>query len=1039
MIITKAALQFRPSVYVLLALILITGTDAYLTLPLEAAPDVQIPIILVSTVYPGVAPEDIETLLTTPLERELKDLKDVKEMTSSNSESVSMIQIEFNSGVDMDQAYQKTRDKVDKARPDLPKDAEDPTLMEINISEFPIMVVNVYGSGNILDIKANAERLQDEIEMVPGVLDVKLTGGEEREIHIHLDPQKMENHEVSLGLVISRIQQEHINIPGGNLTLGGSKYLVRLSGEYKNVKEMEQIVLKTPEGRSVKIKDIGYVEDGFKERKSISRVNGQECVTLRVQKRSGENIVRIAEDVKGLLEAFKKTLPEGMSVFIQQDESKHIRSIVTDLENSVISGLILVLGVLLFWMGARNAFFVAIAIPLSLMMTFATLSMMGITLNMVVLFSLIIALGMLVDNSIVVVESIFRHASEGKSRMEAAYEGTKEVAWPIIASTATTVAAFGPMLFWPDIMGEFMSYLPKTVIISLLASLFVALVINPVIAATFLKPGAALFDDSGEAKGLILGSYNRALRLSLKWPATIFGLSMLLFALVLFLFIELNAGVEFFAETTPERAQVSVKTALGTELGRTDEMTGWVEALAGQDDNIETMVANVGFGGGSMTGSSASTHLAVVDVEFKDRHERGARTPQMSIKDLRAAVAELPGGEFRIQTQKMGPPTGAPVDVRISGKDYTILREYAQRIADLLGTIEGVVDVKNDYEAGLPEVRVLVDREAAKLRGVSTAAIGDAIRGAINGVEAAKLREGDKEYEIVVRFAPEFRRNLDDLRNLRVTGKDDIQIPLRDVTRVVTAGGVGTINHTDRKRTISITADVAGQRSSSEVLVEVQALVDQKIKPPSGYQLRYGGESEEQDKAASFLGRAFLIGVFIMALILITQFNSLLTPMIILGSIIMSLMGVFLGLLVLRDKFGIMMTGMGVISLAGVVVNNAIVLIDYINQLRARGEALVEAIAIAGLVRFRPVMMTAVTTVLGMLPMALGVNIDFRNLAFDSGGGSTEWWGPMARAIVFGLAIATVMTLIMVPVMYLLKERIVALALRLLGREAVAK
>ena len=1035
MIVTKTALKFRPSVYVLILIIVFGGVRAYQSMPLEAAPDVQIPLILVSTVYPGVAPSDIETLVTNPLERELKDLKNVKKMTGSSSESVSVIQIEFDSSVDMDDAYQKVRDRVDKAKVDLPKDAEEPVLTEINFSEFPIMLVNVFGDIGLVRLKQIAESIEQRIEAIEGVLDVEVTGGLEREIQVVLNPERLEYYKIGVGQVIGRIQEEHLNIPGGNLELGESKYLVRVSGEYKDVALMEQIVLKAPSGNPVRLGDVGRVLDGYKDRESISRVNRKECVSLRIQKRAGENVVRISDEVHALLDALKTNLPPGVELFVQQDDSKHIRDIVSDLENSVITGLILVLAVLFFFMGLRNAFFVAIAIPLSLLITTTCLSMMGVTLNMVVLFSLILALGMLVDNSIVVVENIYRHASDGMSRGRAAYVGTAEVAWPIIASTATTVVAFGPMLFWPDLMGEFMSYLPRTVITALLGSLFVGLVVNPVVAAGFLKGGPKLFGESGEVSNPLLKVYRATLGWSLDWPKLMMVLAVGALAGVVWLYTQFGAGVEFFPNTTPERAQIRVKAPRGTLLQKTDRMVREVEQLSSGEDNIKNAVTNVGFGGGQVVvgGGGGSSHRAVMDLEFKDRHERTHSTWD-SIRSLREQLVHLPGAEYRIEVAKMGPPTGAAVDVQISGEDYGHLQLYAQQVKTALATVEGVVDIKDDYDSGFPEIRVDVDRERAKVRKVSTAAVGQALRTAITGTKAAVLRDGDEEHDIIVRYERAHRSSINDVLDLKVTGEDDVQIPVRDVARVRTTGGVGTINHVDRKRTIKISADVMG-RSSSEVLVDVRKRLDADLKLAPGYSLHYAGESEEQDRAAEFLSRAFIIGVLLMAMILITQFNSVLRPTIILASIIMSMMGVLCGLIITGKKFGIIMTGMGVISLAGVVVNNAIVLIDYINQLREKhGMGLVEGVLQAGLVRFRPVVMTAITTILGMLPMALGVNIDFRSWRIDVGSNSTEWWGPMARAVIFGLLFATLMTLVMVPVMYVLQVRFTEFWQRVLDR-----
>jgi multidrug efflux pump len=1039
--ITKVAIQFRTSVYVLLVLIVFVGSDAYQRMPLEAAPDVTIPIILVSTVYPGVAPADMETLVTNVLERELKNLKDVKRMTSSSAESVSVVTIEFESDVDMDDAYQKVRDQVDKARPDLPDEAEEPALAEINISEFPMMLINVFGDYDLVRLKQFAEGLEERLEQINGVLEVEITGGREREIQVRLDPERMEYYKVGVGQVIGSIQREHLNMPGGNIELGDSKYLVRVPGEYRDVSEMEAIVLKTPAGNPVSLRDVGRVVDGFQDRVSQSRVNGKECVTLRVTKRSGENLVRIADDIRALMTELEPTFPAGVSYLIRQDQSKEIRDTVKDLENSVISGLLLVLIVLFFFMGLRNAFFVSIAIPLSMLITVGVLSFQGVTLNMVVLFALIIALGMLVDNSIVVVENIFRHASEGTSRFVAAYEGTKEVSWPIIASTATTVVAFAPLMFWPGIMGEFMGYLPRTIITALLASLFVALVINPVIAASFLTKGKKMFDDSGAVKGRVMRAYHAALSWSVRWPKIVMLMSVALLVGVVMLFAKASPGVEFFPQTTPERVQVTVKAPQGTRLSRTNDLVARVERITGTEDNTGDVVTSVGFSGNmfSSGSSAANSHQAVVDLEFKDRHERTHSTWD-TVASLRRQMKRLAGAEYRVELEKMGPPTGAPVAVRLSGPDYDVLYTYARQVRALLEKVPGVVDIKDDFEGGKPEINVEVDREKAMLRKVNTASIAQAIRTAINGTKATVLREGDEEYDVVVRYERDFRSSINDLLDIRVTGKDDVQIPLRDVAGVRTAGGLGSIRHTDQRRTVQVTADVMG-RSSSEVVMELEGLVPAEISLPEGYTYAFAGESEEEDKAAAFLSRAFTIGLFLMALILITQFNSVLRPLIILGSIVMSLMGVLLGLVITGNKFSVMMTGMGVISLAGVVVNNAIVLIDYVNQLRdIHGLGLIEAVVRAGVVRFRPVMMTAITTILGMAPMALGVSVDFRTWTIDSGATTSQWWGPMAQAIIFGLGLATLMTLILVPVMYVGIENLTAgagrLTRRLTGRSA---
>ena len=1036
MSITSYAVSHKPTAYVLVLLLFIAGVNAYRVLPLESAPDIEIPIILVQTLYLGVAPTDLEKLVTNVLERELKDLKDVKKLSSSSSESVSIITIEFETDVDMDDAYEKVRDKVDKAKVDLPRDAEDPVLIEINISEFPIMLVNVAADYGMVRLKQVAEDIEDVVEQVPGVLGVDMVGGLEREIQIYLDPNRMEFYELGFGQVISRIQQEHLTTPAGNLELGQSKYTVRIPGEYKDVRLLEDLVLKSPNGNPVKLRDIGRVIDGFAERTTISRTDGIESINLRVVKRAGEDGVRMAERIRADLAALSPTLPTGTKVEVVKDESIYIRDIVTDLENNIISGLLLVLLVLFVAMGLLNASFVALAIPLSMLITFIALRLLGVTLNMVVLFSLILALGMLVDNSIVIIENIYRHASEGTERNLAAIGATSEVAWPVITSTLTTVVAFAPLLFWEGVMGTFMGYLPKTVIIALFASLFVALVINPVTASSFLRTsGKKLFDDSGVPTGPVLGRYHRVLAWSLDHPWWLISASNLLLIVTVMAYARFGSGIEFFPSSTPERAQVSIKAPQGTTLATTDGYMRQVEAFAQTEDNVKMTIANVGYGGGmlNLQSGGGNSHLAVADVEFKDRHERTHSTWD-SIEAFRGFLSGLAGGEFKVDVEKHGPPTGAAVSVEISGPDYAVSTRLTREVKELLGTIQGVVDLKDDYEAGKPELVVEIDRVQAKLRGVDTLVISQAVRSAINGTKVSVLREGEEEYDIVVRSDERFRASIADLLDLRVTGKDDVQVPLRDVATVRTTGGLGSIKHIDRRRTILVSADVSG-RSSSEVMLEVKALLGEKLQLPPGYFVTYSGEDEHQQEAVEFLSEAFLIGLLLILMILITQFNSVLRPAIIMGSVVMSLIGVLLGLLLFREKFGIIMTGMGVISLAGVVVNNAIVLIDYTDQLLTKhGLPLREALLRAGVTRFRPVLLTAITTILGMLPMALGISIDFTTFSIDTGSSTVEWWGPLARAVSFGLSFATVLTLIMVPVMYLVQARVVDVSRRLFGR-----
>ncbi len=1020
--IIQTALKLRTTVYVIVAFIVIIGSISYSAMPLENIPNIEIPVMLVSTVYPGVSPEDMERLVTNVLEKELKDLKDIKTLTSSSAESASTVVLEFETGTNLDVAYQKTRDKVEKAKPDLPPDAEAPTIIEIEFSEFPMMLINLTGDYEGNKLKSIAETVQDRIEKIPGVLGVDLTGGKDREIQIYLNPSKMEHYKLGIDKVINRIRQEHRTTPAGSLDLGQSKYSVRIPGEYKDVKKMEDIIVKTPAGHPVRLKDVGMVNDGFKELSTISRINQKECITLKIKRRSGENIVHIADAIRTVFKNEKDLLPDDVEYTIRQDESIAIRDSVSDLENGIITGFIFVMGVLLFSMGVRNASFVAVAIPMSMLMSFIILDAMGITLNIVVLFGLILSLGMLVDNSIVVVENIYRHVSEGKSRMVAAYEATKEVAWPIIASTATTICVFLPLLFWPGVMGDFMKELPITVISVLASSLFVALVINPVVASTFLTyKGKILKEGSHTSQGWLLQRYAKVLDWSLDNPWKVLLSSGGLFLATVILFGMFGAGVELFPTVTPKRAQVIVKTPQGTRLQQTDTIVKQVETLVQDEKNIKDVVSNVGVGGTMFAGGSP-TNQAILNVEFQAREDRTENTWD-TVESVRKKISDIPGAEIQVETESMGPPRGAPVSIEIFGPDFETIADYADKVKALIATVPGVVDIRDDYESGKPEIRIDVDREKAMLRKVNTASISNAVRAAINGIEASVLREGDEEYDIIVRYDKRFRTSIEDILDIRVTGKDDVQIPVRDVATVRTVGGLGSINHIEQKRAIAVTSWLTEERSSPEVMADVKKLLAKELKLPKGYSIKYTGENQDQEETTAFLLKAFTIGIMLMLIILITQFNSVTRPGIILGSVVMSTIGVLIGLVLTQAKFGIMMSGVGVISLAGVVVNNAIVLIDYTDKLKRRpGMTLKKALARAGVVRFRPVLLTAITTVLGLLPMAFEFGIDFRTMSLVYGTDPMEYWGPMARAICYGLIFATVLTLVVVPAMYLVQD-----------------
>ncbi|RME49888.1 MAG: efflux RND transporter permease subunit, partial [Deltaproteobacteria bacterium] len=963
----------------------------------------------------GVSPSDIETLVTQPLERELKELKDVEEMSSTSAEGISIITIEFTPEANIDEALQKVREKVDLARPDLPKDAEDPVITEISFSDWPIIILTLSGDVGPVRLKAIGEDLEEKIEQIPGVLEVNLNGGVEREIQVLVDPKRLAYYHVTLDDVMHAVQGENVNLPGGDIDVGSASYLVRVPADFKHPEEISDLVVKMKGGKPVFVRDVARVVDGFKDRATLARLDGREAISLGVTKRTGENIIRIIDEIKALVAREAENFPPGTEVAFLNDQSKQIRQMVQELENNILSGLLLVLGVLFVALTFNTAILVAVAIPLSMLITFVVLQVLGITLNMVVLFSLILALGMLVDNAIVIVENIYRHASMGKPMLRATQAAVLEVAWPVTTSTITTLSAFFPLLFWPGIMGKFMGFLPRTLIIALSASLFVALVMNPVLSKRFLRvPKGRLRDPDLEVEdNAFVRLYRRSLIVSLRHPILVVVLGVLSLVGTIFAYGKLGQGVEFFPETTPEKAIINIEAPLGTRLEATNEIVREIESYIATLDGVETFVSIVGGAQAQrVTDSNANApNKAQINIDLDPD-----RDPWGTIARIRAFTATITGAEIDVEKEKVGPPSGAPIAVELSGPDFAELGRLAHQLRERIKGIEGIVDLKDDYALSRPEIQVIVDRTAAQQAKTSTGRIAATIRTAINGSKASTLREAEDEYDITVRLDEPFRRSIDDLENLAIPGDKGVPIPLSELAELRMLPGAGAIRHKETKRVVTVRANVTG-RLANDVLHDVQTtLADFAL--PAGYSLRYAGENEEQDKARAFLAKAFVVGLFLIFLTLVTQFNSVVLPVIILISVILSLIGVLWGLIVTATPFGVIMTGLGVISLAGVVVNNAIVLIDFIQQLRSGGMQKLEAIVMAGQIRLRPVLLTAVTTILGLIPMAIGWSIDFSHLKIAPAGRSGEWWAPMAIAVIFGLTLATLLTLIVVPVLY---------------------
>jgi len=1066
--------KHRAPVYLMVVCVFIFGLGTYMLLPRESNPDVKVPVVMVSTPYIGVSPKDIETLVTNPLENEMSGIKDLKKMSSTSAEGVSLITLEFVPEVVIADVLQRVRDRVNRVKPDLPGDAEDPDVREISFSDVPILIVSIGGPVDEERLKHLGEDLEDEVKQVQGVLDATLSGGRTRQIRVQVDPTRLEYYGLQFGDVLSAISAENVNIPGGNITTGDSNYLLRVPGEFSDPQQIEGVAIKRVGDRPVFVSDVATVADDFEDRSSYARMNGDSSVSLAVTKRSGANILDIADEVKALAARHQETWPEGVTYEVLGDQSKNVNDMVLDLENNIFSALILVVGVLVFFMGARNSLFVAVAIPLSMLLGFVIIYAFGMTLNMVVLFSLILALGMLVDNAIVLVENIYRHHEEGADIQTAAIEATNEVAGAVIASTATTVAAFFPLVFWTGIMGQFMGYLPKTVIIVLVSSLVIALGVLPVVTSRLLKvkgrnpdgsrKGASQVDKedepyragappservpTDEELGPVLRAYKGFLGASIRHR---YISATLVFGSLIGTFVAygaLNHGTEFFPSVEPDQATVSVRAPDGTDLEATDRIMREVEAILAEEENVDTFVAETGVSGGGqdpMAGVQSATNAGRVTVDFLPHATKAkpGETPRIesttvTIERLREKIASIVGAKITIAKMEMGPPVGPKISVEVSGKEFHQVGQMAAQVRREMSQIDGTTDLEDTYRVGRPEMRLRIDRGAAKRVGASTQAVASAVRTAVAGTEASKLRDGEDEYDILVEVAPRFKDDLQAVLGMRIPGRidtspDTFPVPLSAVASYELTGGSGSIRHIDQDLVITITGDVEEGFNENEVRERVQQYIS-KRDMPAGFQLRLGGANDEQQNAVDFLSKAFLVAIFLIALVLVTQFNSFSTPTIILGSVVLSLVGVLWGLIITGTPFGVIMTGLGVISLAGVVVNNAIVLLEYVEQLKEQGSSTREALLRAGLVRFRPVMLTAATTILGLVPMAVGISVDVRNMEIVVGSQNASWWGPMAVAVIFGLLFSTLLTLVMVPTFYSILEDFRGLPARLKSR-----
>jgi multidrug efflux pump subunit AcrB len=1106
--ITNWCVENKTTIYVLTFIITIAGWFTYQNLPKEQFPDIVVPTIIVTTLHPGTSPEDVENLITKPLEKQLKAVTGVKRIKSNSIENFSLITVEFTTGIEVPIAKQRVKDAVDRADNELPSDLEkDPQIQEVEFSEMPIMNINMAGNYPLDKLKIFAEDLQDEIEEMPEIKRADILGALNREIQINVDLYRMQAAGITFGDIQQAVSFENVNISGGELNVDNIRRNLRVSGEFKNVKSIGEIVIRSGTGASVLLKEIAEVKDSFEEKQDYSRLDNNPVITLNVIKRGGENLIVASDRIFETIERMKQTrFPQGLKITVTGDQSDRTRNELNDLINTVILGFIFVVLVLMFFMGTTDAIFVGLSVPLSSLMAFLIIYLLGwfmpelkFSLNTVVMFAFLLALGIVVDDAIVVIENTHRifHMNRDMPITQAAKMAAGEVFVPVLSGTMTNVAPFLPLLFWPGIVGEFMRYLPITLIATLFASLLVAFIMNPVFAVSFMKR-----DEDGKVKPFrellrllivmaiiavvgylinvgvgnfvifiillylinnyllkpVIYRFQHGLLVRLKngyrklisfviysWrPVFFVAGAAALFVLSIVIFVVSKPKVEFFPSGQPDFVYVYNVLPIGTDAKVTDSVTHILEkrvfeVLGENSPYVKSIITNVG---GRSSGDPRNPdrvetpYKSKITIAFVDSEERLGISTYDILEKIRAKMVGVPGAQISVERESTGPPTGKPISIEIAGEEFDELLKIQSQLTTAIqkSGIQGIEALTSDLKLNKPEITVEVDREKATREGISTRQIGGAIRTALFGLEVSKYREAKDEYKIMLRLKEADRSRVEQLLSLNIAYRDMNmggafrQVPLSSVAKVSYSSTYSSINRKNQERLITLSSNVLTGYNANEIVQQIQQLIP-SLDLPVGYTVRMGGEQEDQKETMDFLIVAFIGAVAFIFLILVTQFNSLSKPFIIFGTIVLSWIGVLLGFALTGMTMSIIMTGVGIIALAGIVVKNGIILIEFIDELRSRGYNTREAIIEGGATRLTPVLLTASAAVLGLIPLAIGMNINFvtmfteLNPHFFIGGDSSVFWGPLAWTIIFGLTISTFLTLIIVPAMYWVNER----------------
>jgi multidrug efflux pump len=1029
------AVVHRPRpVLLVLAILLIAGVSTYVSIPKEAEPDVAIPILYVNIAHDGISPEDAERLLVRPMEKELRTIEGLRELRATATEGSAVLILEFEAGFDANQALLDVREKVDTAKVELPADTDEPSVQEVNIALFPVLVVQLHGNVPERMLVSLARNLRDTLEGLPGVLQAEIAGDREELLEIVIDPVRLESYNLDYQDLLNFVARSNRLVAAGALDAGSGRFAVKVPGVFEGLESVLTLPIKTDGLRTVTFADIGAVRRTFKDPTGFARLDGQPAVALEISKRIGANVVEVVDAVRAAVAAEQAQWPENVQVTFTQDRSEDVRTMLGDLQNNVLTAILLVMIVVLGALGPRSAGLVGVAIPGSFLTAILVLAVAGLSINIVVLFALIMSVGMLVDGAIVVVEQADRHLGEGHARTQAYVMAAKRMAWPLTAATATTLSAFLPLLFWPGVVGEFMKYLPITLLATLAASLIMALLFVPTIGSLIGAQAGARHQPAGGASRPIIptpadsaerlaelrgvtGGYVSALRAALAHSGKILMLAFALLAGVYAFYGAFGRGVEFFPDVEPTQANINIHARGDMSVIERDQLVGQVEQRLLDMPELESVYTRTGlrFGDEADEDIIGRIQLRFVDWEIR-------RPAAQILTEIRERTSDIAGIVIETQAQESGPTDGKPIQLELSSRLPELLSGAVAEVRAGMERIDGLVDITDSRPIPGIEWRIDIDRAQAARFGLDLTTVGNVIQLVTNGILIGEYRpfDADDEVDIRVRF-PDSQRSLLQLDRLRATTPAG-PVPIGNFMTRTAAPRVGDITRTNGRRVMTIHADVADGVLADDMVREIQrSLASANLDP--AVDIVFKGEDQDQREAEEFLTTAFAVALFLMAIILVTQFNSFYQALLVLSAVVFSTVGVLLGLLVTDQPFGVVMTGVGVIALAGIVVNNNIVFIDTYNLMRREGVAVVDAVLLTSAERFRPVLLTTVTTILGLLPMALGVNFDLIGRHIQVGGPSTQWWTQLATAVAGGLAFATLLTLILTPCLLILGHR----------------